>query len=320
MRKRAAFIVACISVLVMAGVTTARASVASSQLTVNVTGAGSYEAGAAKAVLADGAVTITCVATRRTHASAMSGKIAGGSHRAHPPVVVGTVAALSFHNCSTSHGLAVTEHAESLPYRAAIDSVTNSKGQTDGVIAGVRIQVAIPSTGCRFLVTGSAPGFFANGKRQFSATTKLPVRPLTSVRLTIAHATRCSGHIHNGDHPALTAAYAIGKKITIRSVIFVPPPSADLAVTNIVDNSTPNVGGTVNFTVTVTNHGPDQATGVSVKDLLPSGLTFVSATPGTGSYDTATGAWTVGTVTTSTPATLTLTAVINTSGMQTSTA
>jgi len=49
-------------------------------------------------------------------------------------------------------------------------------------------------------------------------------------------------------------------------------------------------------------------------------MTFVSATPSTGSYDSATGTWTAGTVTTSTPATLILTAVINTGGMQTSTA
>ena len=46
-----------------------------------------------------------------------------------------------------------------------------------------------------------------------------------------------------------------------------------------MDNPTPNVGDTVTYTVTLTNHGPDAATDVQVTDLLPAGLTFVAATP-----------------------------------------
>ena len=44
-----------------------------------------------------------------------------------------------------------------------------------------------------------------------------------------------------------------------------------------------------------------------VTDLLPAGVTFVSATPSQGTYDSVTGVWTVGTVTTAAPQTLTLT-------------
>ena len=74
------------------------------------------------------------------------------------------------------------------------------------------------------------------------------------------------------------------------------PQQADLALTKTVSNPTPNVGDTITFTVTLTNNGPDTATGVQVSDLLPAGLSFVSATPSQGTYDTATGLWTVGTV------------------------
>ena len=40
------------------------------------------------------------------------------------------------------------------------------------------------------------------------------------------------------------------------------PQQADLAVTKTVSNPTPNVGDTITFTVTLTNNGPDAATGV----------------------------------------------------------
>jgi uncharacterized repeat protein (TIGR01451 family) len=98
------------------------------------------------------------------------------------------------------------------------------------------------------------------------------------------------------------------------------PQQADLAVTKSVDNPTPNVGDTVTFTITLTNNGPDAATGVSIVDQLPGGLALVSATPSQGSYDSSTGVWTVGTVTTGVPATLTLVATLISPNGQTNTA
>lgn len=82
---------------------------------------------------------------------------------------------------------------------------------------------------------------------------------------------------------------------------------ADLSLSKSVNNSTPNVNGNVIFTVTVSNAGPFAATGVSVKDLLPSGLTYVSDDSG-GAYIPGTGIWTVGTINASTSATLHITA------------
>jgi len=75
------------------------------------------------------------------------------------------------------------------------------------------------------------------------------------------------------------------------------PRYADLAVTKRVDDPSPNVGGQVTFTVEITNLGADEATGVAVRDLLPTGLTFISAGASAGtSYDPATGIWTVNTL------------------------
>jgi hypothetical protein len=49
----------------------------------------------------------------------------------------------------------------------------------------------------------------------------------------------------------------------------------------------------VAFTLTVTNHGPDPATGVEVTDLLPGDFTYLSD-DGAGTYDAATGIWAIG--------------------------
>ena len=71
---------------------------------------------------------------------------------------------------------------------------------------------------------------------------------------------------------------------------------ADLSVAATVDDSAPAPGDTVTYTVTATNQGPDAATATKVDVTLPTGLTYVSATPGanSGTYDSATGVWTVG--------------------------
>jgi uncharacterized repeat protein (TIGR01451 family) len=74
------------------------------------------------------------------------------------------------------------------------------------------------------------------------------------------------------------------------------PQQADLAVSKAVSNPTPNVGDTVTYTITLTNNGPDAATNVALFDRLPAGVTFVSATPSHGSYDSVSALWTVGTV------------------------
>jgi uncharacterized repeat protein (TIGR01451 family) len=49
----------------------------------------------------------------------------------------------------------------------------------------------------------------------------------------------------------------------------------------------------VKFTLTAHNYGPNSATGITVKDKLPSGLKFISAT-GNGTYNSTTGIWTIG--------------------------
>ncbi|NJR76755.1 MAG: DUF11 domain-containing protein, partial [Scytonema sp. CRU_2_7] len=64
---------------------------------------------------------------------------------------------------------------------------------------------------------------------------------------------------------------------------------ADLSLTKVVDKSVVNVGDIVEYTITVLNSGPNTATNVEVKDVLPAGLTFVSSSTLTNSSGTLTG-------------------------------
>ncbi|MCP4168446.1 MAG: DUF11 domain-containing protein, partial [Chloroflexi bacterium] len=56
----------------------------------------------------------------------------------------------------------------------------------------------------------------------------------------------------------------------------VEPLIADLAVTKAVSNAAPRVGETVTFSITVTNAGPDDATNVSLADVVPNGYTAIT--------------------------------------------
>jgi uncharacterized repeat protein (TIGR01451 family) len=95
---------------------------------------------------------------------------------------------------------------------------------------------------------------------------------------------------------------------------------ADLALAKSATTTTPNVGDIVTFTVTLTNNGPDAATGVAVSDVLSAGLSFVAATPSQGAFNSVIGLWSVGTVAMGTPQTLQIVAQVVSEGQQTNTA
>ncbi len=86
---------------------------------------------------------------------------------------------------------------------------------------------------------------------------------------------------------------------------------ADLVMDMDVDNATPLINENITFTVTLTNDGPNSATGTSVIDLLPPGLTFISSTPSQGSYTPATGLWDIGAISSGSSVTLDITARVD---------
>jgi len=88
-------------------------------------------------------------------------------------------------------------------------------------------------------------------------------------------------------------------------------PGSDIAIAKSVSNATPAVGTNVTFTITARNNGADPATSVQVTDLVPAGLTFVSASASQGVYTPGTGVWDVGALAFGATATLQLTVKVN---------
>jgi uncharacterized repeat protein (TIGR01451 family) len=93
--------------------------------------------------------------------------------------------------------------------------------------------------------------------------------------------------------------------LTVNPIV-VGGSSANIGVTKTINTTSVNVNGAVTYTIVVTNTGPDTATGVNATDLLPNSLNFVSATSTMGNYVSASGVWTIGTLTNGSSATLTI--------------
>lgn len=90
--------------------------------------------------------------------------------------------------------------------------------------------------------------------------------------------------------------------------------SANLSLTQTVSSASPTSGSSVTFTLTVSNAATSGATasGVQVTDILPAGLVF-SSFSGAGTYDSATGVWTVPTIAPGTNRVLSLVATVSAS-------
>ncbi len=98
------------------------------------------------------------------------------------------------------------------------------------------------------------------------------------------------------------------------------PAAASLTITKTANPPILTVGQPVTFTITVTNNGPNTATGVFVTDKLPSGLTYQSSSATKGSYNSGTGIWTIGSMLNNTSETLTLIAMVGAQGSYENTA
>jgi len=95
-------------------------------------------------------------------------------------------------------------------------------------------------------------------------------------------------------------------------------PKADLMVTKTINNLTPSVGDTVNFTLIAKNFGPNHATGVTVVDTIPTGYTFVNTIASSGTWSAPN--WNLGNLLKNDADTLVIFAIVNSNQNHTNTA
>ncbi|MFN4083066.1 MAG: Ig-like domain-containing protein, partial [Bacteroidia bacterium] len=171
----------------------------------------------------------------------------------------------------------------------------------DAIPSGYTLVSVTPSTG-----TWSAPnwtiGNLANG-----ASATLTVIATVNVSGTYANTATITGYQPDPNNTNNTSTSTP-----------TPQPVTDLAVTKSASNMTPNVGSSITFTVTASNNGPSNATGVVVADAIPAGYTVSSVTPSTGTWSAPN--WTIGNLANGGSATLTVVATVNASGPYTNTA
>jgi uncharacterized repeat protein (TIGR01451 family)/fimbrial isopeptide formation D2 family protein len=174
---------------------------------------------------------------------------------------------------------------------------------TDVLPGGLQLLSALPSQGAY----NSTSGVWTVGTVTIP---EVPTLTITAAVVSPAPETNVATISHADQFDPDTSNNSSGATVT--------PPQADLALTKTVNDPAPLIGDSVTFTVTLTNHGPDTATNVTVSDALPAGLTLISATPSQGSYDN--GIWTVGTVSLSAAPILTISALVVSPNPQTNTA
>ena len=99
------------------------------------------------------------------------------------------------------------------------------------------------------------------------------------------------------------------------AVVSTPLTTADLALFKSADETNVLIGDEVQFSVTITNGGPDDAVNIEVEDLMPEGFDTVDwISPLGTSYEPTNGVWTIGSLTSGSSLTLTLTTVAGLAG------
>ena len=139
----------------------------------------------------------------------------------------------------------------------------------------------------------------------------------------VAPGTYVLSELNGPDGYSPSAWSCTGASVSGNSVTLVAGATANCGITNTelgvavltqdktVDAATAHEGDTLTYTMTVGNTGTADAAGVTATETLPAGLTLVSATASTGTFNAANGLWTVGTVAVGATETLTVTSSVN---------
>jgi len=122
--------------------------------------------------------------------------------------------------------------------------------------------------------------------------------PAGTYCVDVDNATVPSGYALTTANDPMTVVLGNGQDFDLADFGFYFDPQAveaDLELTKEVDTSSPALDDVVEFTITVTNNGPADATGLIVRDIIPVGLVFQDYSSSKGSYEAnKLGYWTIG--------------------------
>ncbi|MEA9412771.1 PKD domain-containing protein [Flavobacterium sp. PL02] len=179
-------------------------------------------------------------------------------------------------------------------------TVSNSGPQT---ATGVKVIDLLPS-GYQYITYSSTVGQYLNTTGiwdigSVSSGTSASLFVTVKVNTTGNYANTAEVYASNVLDPDSTPNNNDPNEDDISTLVLTPVSAvADLSIDKKVVNNTltPNVGSLITFSVTVTNSGPSTATGVTIKDILPSGYDFVFYNVTSGSYNRVNGIWSPGTI------------------------
>ncbi|MFE0085676.1 hypothetical protein [[Kitasatospora] papulosa] len=172
------------------GATTATAGVAAPTWTVGPNSPETFSASSGTVTLSLNGIPMTCTS------SAASGNLASASGTTN--VQVGTIAPLTWSNCTSPFGPVTPTADTSTPWK--LNANTYSAGVTNGYISGVKATLKVLT--CTFTVTGNVVAKYTN------STGVLAVSNNATYKLTVATVTAgCAGIAAVGNNPTYTANY-----------------------------------------------------------------------------------------------------------------
>ncbi|MGC9516192.1 MAG: SBBP repeat-containing protein [Methanomicrobiales archaeon] len=129
-----------------------------------------------------------------------------------------------------------------------------------------------------------------------------------------------AGYTTSTNFPTTPGAYQTTNNGNTDAFVAKFKSAADLSIEKTVNNTAPYVEDTVIYTIIVRNNGPDTSFGVTVSDILPEGMAYVSSSANYGTYDPVTGIWSIYYLPNQAVAILTITSTVLRAGDITNTA
>lgn len=206
----------------------------------------------------------------------------------------------------------VTKNVSTLTpnYKGVVNFIIKVTNYGPDEATGVKVTDLLPA-GLQFINATTSQGSYNPVTGVWDVgSLSVPLDGLNSATLTIWTQVVKTGSIINNVTKTAQNEYDPNPDNNQDSKTLEVPPAADLKVTKTVNNPRPYIHDTIHFTIIVQNLGPDTATDVYVKDILPTGVTYVNSTASYGLYDPDTGIWTIGNLPQNTTAQLLITCVV----------